>query len=191
MPVAICTVLNSWWWTERPSETGTNSFQNRLNFYTPVHQVGFTTETLQIVSDIHARYSTTVTCILFTYLHIHMHGPVLVMTTQVTYSRIIQARLHKQTCRGKKLLLQILSSCLVALVTHHVKRICPIILSPAASLPVPYFCTVPHKLHGFRKNILTALHVCIEFLCNVFLKHFSSSEVSMSLCTAPLIFVRS
>jgi len=20
MPVAVCTVLNSWWWTERPSE---------------------------------------------------------------------------------------------------------------------------------------------------------------------------
>jgi len=23
MPVAVCTVLNSWWWTERPSETCT------------------------------------------------------------------------------------------------------------------------------------------------------------------------
>jgi hypothetical protein len=21
IPVAVCTVLNSWWWTERPSET--------------------------------------------------------------------------------------------------------------------------------------------------------------------------
>jgi len=21
MPVAVCTVVNSWWWTERPSET--------------------------------------------------------------------------------------------------------------------------------------------------------------------------
>jgi len=27
MPVAVCTVLNSWWWTERPSETCTVSFQ--------------------------------------------------------------------------------------------------------------------------------------------------------------------
>jgi len=26
MPVAVCTVLNSWWWTERPPETCRVSF---------------------------------------------------------------------------------------------------------------------------------------------------------------------
>ena len=31
MPVAVCTVLNSWWWTERPSETCRVSFQNKTN----------------------------------------------------------------------------------------------------------------------------------------------------------------
>jgi len=31
MPVAVCTVLNSWWWTERPSETCRVSFQNKIN----------------------------------------------------------------------------------------------------------------------------------------------------------------
>ena len=31
MSVAVCTVLNSWWWTERPSETCTVSFQNKIN----------------------------------------------------------------------------------------------------------------------------------------------------------------
>jgi len=31
MPVAICTVLNSWWWTERPSEKCRMSFQNKIN----------------------------------------------------------------------------------------------------------------------------------------------------------------
>jgi len=31
MPVAVCTVLNSWWWTERPSETCKVSFQNIIN----------------------------------------------------------------------------------------------------------------------------------------------------------------
>ena len=31
MPLAVCTVLNSWWWTERPSETCRVSFQNKLN----------------------------------------------------------------------------------------------------------------------------------------------------------------
>jgi len=31
MPVAVCTVLNSWWWTDRPSETCRVSFQNKIN----------------------------------------------------------------------------------------------------------------------------------------------------------------
>jgi len=31
MPVAVCTVLNSWWWTERPPETCRVSFQNKIN----------------------------------------------------------------------------------------------------------------------------------------------------------------
>ena len=34
MPVAVCTVLNSWWWTERPSETCRVSFQNKINLNT-------------------------------------------------------------------------------------------------------------------------------------------------------------
>ena len=29
MLVTVCTVLNSWWWTERPSETCRLSFQNK------------------------------------------------------------------------------------------------------------------------------------------------------------------
>ena len=31
MPVAVCTVLKSWWWTERPSETCRVLFQNKIN----------------------------------------------------------------------------------------------------------------------------------------------------------------
>jgi len=30
--VAVYTILNSWWWTERPSETCRVSFQNKMNF---------------------------------------------------------------------------------------------------------------------------------------------------------------
>jgi len=41
-PVAVCTVLNSWWWTERPSETCRVSFQNK--FEKLVHLAGFTIE---------------------------------------------------------------------------------------------------------------------------------------------------
>ena len=42
MPVAVCTVLNSWWWMERPSETCRVSFQNKFDML--VHLVGFTIE---------------------------------------------------------------------------------------------------------------------------------------------------
>ena len=45
MPVAVCTVLNSWWWTERQSKTCRVSFQNK--FDTLVHLVGFTIEISQ------------------------------------------------------------------------------------------------------------------------------------------------
>ena len=31
MPLAVCTVLYCWWWTERPSETCRVSFQNKIN----------------------------------------------------------------------------------------------------------------------------------------------------------------
>ena len=31
MLVAVCTVLNFWWWTERPSQTCRVSFQNEIN----------------------------------------------------------------------------------------------------------------------------------------------------------------
>jgi len=31
MPVAVCTVSNSWWWAERPPETCSVSFHNKIN----------------------------------------------------------------------------------------------------------------------------------------------------------------
>jgi len=37
--IAVCTVKNSWWWTEEPSETCRVSFQNK--FEKLVHLVGF------------------------------------------------------------------------------------------------------------------------------------------------------
>jgi len=33
MPVAVCTVVNPWWWTERPSETCRVLFQNKIIWY--------------------------------------------------------------------------------------------------------------------------------------------------------------
>ena len=47
MPVAVCTVLNSWRWTERPSETCRVSFQNKINFIHWLHLVGFTIQIIK------------------------------------------------------------------------------------------------------------------------------------------------
>jgi len=44
VPVAVCTVLNSWRWMERPSETCRVSFQNKIKFEKLVHLVAFTIE---------------------------------------------------------------------------------------------------------------------------------------------------
>ena len=77
----------------------------------------------------------------------------------------------------------------VALVIHHAKCLCLIILSPATCLAVSYFSTVSHKLCGFRKiNSTKPWNVCIDFLYNLCLKHFSSWK-SAGLCVRCPLFL--
>ena len=45
IPDAVCTVLDSWWWTERPYETCRLLLQNKINLNIKlVHLVGFNIE---------------------------------------------------------------------------------------------------------------------------------------------------
>jgi hypothetical protein len=67
----------------------------------------------------------------------------------------------------------------VALVTPHAKRMRRTILSSVACLALPYFSTLPHKRHDFRKKKkkkkkkkkegkkkVVAHEMCFDFLYN-------------------------
>jgi hypothetical protein len=69
-------------------------------------------------------------------------------------SRNIEARSRNHFCRGKAVTITYSECVSVALVTQHAKRMRRIILSSVACLTVPYFCTLSHKQHGFRENII-------------------------------------
>ena len=66
MPVAVCTVLNCWWWMERPSETF-SVIPKYIKFDTLVHLVGFT---IEIILWCMALWTPTLCTIL---INMHKH----------------------------------------------------------------------------------------------------------------------
>jgi hypothetical protein len=73
MPVAVCTVLNSWWWTERPSET-CRAFHKNKYFEKQVHLVGIiigiyydarTYERQNVIFIFHASVNPKIKCHVF------------------------------------------------------------------------------------------------------------------------------
>jgi hypothetical protein len=85
-----------------------------------------------------------------------------------TYKRNIDARSRNHYCRRKAISI-IHSECVsVALVIQHAERMRRIILSFVTCLAVPYFYTLSHKRHDFRKNVIEHKICVLIFSTNVF-----------------------
>jgi hypothetical protein len=77
----------------------------------------------------------------------------------------IEALSPNQYCRGKAMIITYSEYVHVALFTQQAKRMRRIILLSIAYLTLPYFSTLSHKRHDFRKKNYWKRNVCYDFLC--------------------------
>jgi hypothetical protein len=88
----------------------------------------------------------------------------------------IQARSRNHCCGGKAISITYSECVSVALVTMHAKRMRRIILSSVACLALPYFSTLSHKRHDFRKKKIVVHKICVLIFSTTFVWNTSLSK---------------
>jgi len=109
----------------------------------------------------------------------------------------IEARYFNHCCCGHEMCIKVswLCFCVLALVMRHAKPMHNNILSSVACPDLPYFSTLSHKRHDFRKKVLLTLKCVFWFSLNFYVKNFSFLEQCNNvqctqLCRVPIILLR-
>jgi hypothetical protein len=112
--------------------------------------------------------------------------------------RNIESSSRNHSCSGEAESIASSECVSVALVIQHLKCTHRIILPSVASLAVPYFSTLSHKRHDFRKKIVkhkVMFFFSVKFLSETFLvlrriQRYIVINVRTSSCIVPVILLR-
>ena len=112
--------------------------------------------------------------------------------------RSIEASSRSHSCSGEAESIASSECVCVALVIQHLKFMHRILLPSVACLAVPYFSTLSHKRHDFRKNVVKHKVIflfSVKFLSETFLvlrriQRYIVINVRMSSCIVPVILLR-